>query len=138
MAGLALAALGCSNPVNINLFLENEIVQELIEGGGIKIIVTLNPPGEGEPVLTRNGTTIAKGSVVNLPLGESVTITVSNPGTFNITWAYNTNNSFSSGASCTIDTSDPRFDKPGNYVVTLEATDGPTWHSSYIIIKVHQ
>jgi len=147
---ITLLLCACVPVINIQLFLDNEKVQDIIdkdniennEEPGVIITVGLNPIEEGEPQLLINGEPVNKGDTTIIYYGKqpkSVTVTLANAGDFSaINWyCDNISTPLSSTSSYTANAGTAPFNKVGVKILTVITTDGNgAQRSSYLLIKV--
>ena len=132
--GVFLAS--CPNPADIQRFVEDEKIKDLIENDN----PNHNPEKLGLPILElEDETPVEKGDILEVVLGDSISIIITNNDIFSsILWKWNTN-LLSDEETLTIDTTThDHINKIGIFLididVILETNEVP--HSTFFTIEV--
>jgi len=144
-AGLIMVFFACMKPVNLDGFLEDEKVIEIIKGGdglGVDIDPDLVPKLQWSETGTAPWTPLSKGGTVTVYLGATtpngVTIEVSNSGEYDvgsISWQYDSA-SIGNGATLSVMAGTAPFDAARTYHLDVEGKIGGKPYSIYVFIMV--
>ena len=100
---MTLTVTACPEPVNLEAFLEDENVLEMIVGRGTRFFITLRPVDDRSPQVP---------NIINLTKGAQATIVLENPGNLSslFTWSMVDYPLFHFGDTLLVDTNVAPFD----------------------------
>ena len=142
---IALVLGACVKPVDIESFLSDDKIQDIIiggtTGGGGGVIVDIDPPGieDLKPVLMIGVTQVIEGYEVSLSSSGSVTITVGNVGDYdsgNIAWYSSSGAVLPMMGALTITAGTHPFDVAMTYIVTVVGEKGGVPYSTYFYVII--